>query len=727
VVEHAIVGPRGEIVRRGWWIAVVAVLAATGCRDDDGDRPASTTEPPTEEATATLGPLVSGTSSVVDGTFVWTDYAYDDRGADTEPGERSDPDAAGGDAIYANGWRNEADLIQSQLELDDGRVHASFVLETLTDPAVPVVVLAFDTDGDPATGAVGLGAAWTPGSDAAQGLGVDRLAVLRQDGGEFLVFDAGTFGEPEPLETTVDAEANVIEATLPLEPEGATWRAWGAAGTADGSGSWFDGDLTLADLAFLGDEPEYRWQDDIQADLLAGEDAMDQAMAEVDFGALEEGGTELADATTPGFHTYLYESELKLGEGVAEAEEGLEYRGPYQPYLAWIPDEGVVEDEPMTVFLHGLTQNHLGSVISPDGAYLGTGRPLSEEVHLLGQYASDGLDFPPHNLTVWPLARGEGLGYRGIAEQDVLDVLADATERFAPDPDRIILSGGSMGGIGTFRLGALYPDRFSVAAPIIGFAAEDGAMLDNLGNLPIRQINGAMDPLIESYLAEETTDELAARNLPFRAWMLDERGHEAGGFVYDCVYAELPELERVTAPDDITYTVDPDQFVSDLESGLELFYDSAYWVSGMVVTDESSRATVEAHSITGDGAYAISAYDRRGESGPAGGDLCGPNPDVSTGDTWRERGTEREPMAPAFDGTPTLTLDLTNLAAVTIDLVGADLADGGEVVISTDTPADVTLTELEPGTSVTVADESLEADDGGTVTLAVDRSATATF
>jgi hypothetical protein len=84
-------------------------------------------------------------------------------------------------------------------------------------------------------------------------------------------------------------------------------------------------------------------------------------------------------------------------------------------------------------------------------------------------------------------------------------------------------------------------------------------------------------------------------------------------------------------------------------------------------------------------------------------------------------------MAPAFDGTPTLTLDLTNLAAVTIDLVGADLADGGEVVISTDTPADVTLTELEPGTSVTVADESLEADDGGTVTLAVDRSATATF
>ena len=127
----------------------------------------------------------------------------------------------------------------------------------------------------------------------------------------------------------------------------------------------------------------------------------------------------------------------------------------------------------MTLFLHGLTQNHLGSVITPDGAYLGTGRPLSEEIDNLGQYARDGLDFPPHNLTVWPLARGEGLRYQGIAEQDVLDVLDDATERFAPDPDRIILSGGSMGGIGAFRLGALYPDRFSVAAPLIGLATED--------------------------------------------------------------------------------------------------------------------------------------------------------------------------------------------------------------------------------------------------------------
>ena len=36
------------------------------------------TEP---KAEPTIGPLICGTASYVDGTFVWTDYAYDDTGA----------------------------------------------------------------------------------------------------------------------------------------------------------------------------------------------------------------------------------------------------------------------------------------------------------------------------------------------------------------------------------------------------------------------------------------------------------------------------------------------------------------------------------------------------------------------------------------------------------------------------------------------------------------------
>lgn len=101
---------------------LVTLLMMAGCSGDDGGErdpaPSDTTTPAEEAPGPTLGPLVSGTASVVDGTFVWTDYAYDDRGPDTEPGTRTDIDAAGGDATYGTGWRDEADIVQTQVGLD---------------------------------------------------------------------------------------------------------------------------------------------------------------------------------------------------------------------------------------------------------------------------------------------------------------------------------------------------------------------------------------------------------------------------------------------------------------------------------------------------------------------------------------------------------------------------------------------------------------------------------
>lgn len=687
-------------MRRILGVAVVALVLAAACSsDDDTAAPPTTTTVP---AGPTLGPLVSGTASIVDGTYVWTDYAYDDRG----PNEDGQP---GGDATYSDGWRNEADLIQLQLGVDEGGVTVRAVLETLTDPTVPVVLLGFDTDGDPATGEDAFGDDWPVDGE----IGAEQWVALHDPG-----VDVPLLVDPvEPTDVVVDPDANTIDATVPLEPDGGTWNV--VAVTATVPEQAVDPTLTLHDLAFVGGEAEYRWQDDLQAEVLAGRQDVSNAIAEVDVGRLAEGGSEPADATTPGFHTYLYASDLELGEGVAQAEEGLEYRGRYQPYLVWVPDEGTAEGEPMTVFLHGLTQNHLGSVISPDGAYLGTGRPLSEEIGNLEQYARDGLDFPPHNLTVWPLARGEGLGYRGIAEQDVLDVLADATERFGPDPDRIILSGGSMGGIGAFRLAALYPDRFSVAAPIIGLATEDTVpLLPNLWNLPIRQINGAVDPLIPADGAASTTDELDRLELPYRAWMLDQRGHEAGGFVYDCVYASLPDFERVATPTNVDYVVDPAQFVSDPASGLELTYDGAYWVSGMVVADDSTLGRLSATRndvLAEDPPSEAEHVDRRGRSGPTGGDLCGPNPDVSTGDTWQERAVERIPID-AEANEPSVSVRMTNLAAATLDLAG----DGFHLAVESDQPTELTLTGLTPGTVLTYGDEEVEVDDEGSVTVTVE-------
>ena len=70
--------------------------------------------------------------------------------------------------------------------------------------------------------------------------------------------------------------------------------------------------------------------------------------------------------------------------------------------------------------------------------------------------------------------------------------------------------------------------------------------------------------------------------------MIDQRGHEAGRLRATTASSpRSPSSSACTTPAEVRYTVDPAQFVSDPETGLELSYDGAYWVSGMVVADES--------------------------------------------------------------------------------------------------------------------------------------------
>src|SRR5688572_18219136 len=88
-------------------IAGAAALAATASLTVGAWPSEATTEGPTLDAT--LGTLIAGEESYVGGTHVWTDYAYDDRGSNTNG-------LAGGDAKYTDlEPGNTADFIQLQL------------------------------------------------------------------------------------------------------------------------------------------------------------------------------------------------------------------------------------------------------------------------------------------------------------------------------------------------------------------------------------------------------------------------------------------------------------------------------------------------------------------------------------------------------------------------------------------------------------------------------------
>ena len=95
-----------------------------------------------------------------------------------------------------------------------------------------------------------------------------------------------------------------------------------------------------------------------------------------------------------------------------------------------------------------------------------------------------------------PYARGT-MGYQGIAEKDVYDVLADVERRFPIDQDRVYLTGISMGGSGALWLALTRPGLWAAVAPLCPSSIPGAEELaGNALNLPIRIFHGNLDPMV---------------------------------------------------------------------------------------------------------------------------------------------------------------------------------------------------------------------------------------
>ncbi len=76
--------------------------------------------------------------------------------------------------------------------------------------------------------------------------------------------------------------------------------------------------------------------------------------------------------------------------------------------------------------------------------------------------------------------RPRGFNWEDWGRIDALEVLELATKKFNPDPKKIYLTGHSMGGHGTWYLGATYPDKWAAIAPcaayptLTGYGSADG-------------------------------------------------------------------------------------------------------------------------------------------------------------------------------------------------------------------------------------------------------------
>jgi len=95
--------------------------------------------------------------------------------------------------------------------------------------------------------------------------------------------------------------------------------------------------------------------------------------------------------------------------------------------------------------------------------------------------------------------RPRGFNWEDWGRLDALEVLELSKRQLQPDPQRIYLTGHSMGGHGTWFLGATYPDKWAAMAPcagyptLKGYGSADGLIPDNstseLGQLLLRTSN----------------------------------------------------------------------------------------------------------------------------------------------------------------------------------------------------------------------------------------------
>ena len=143
--------------------------------------------------------------------------------------------------------------------------------------------------------------------------------------------------------------------------------------------------------------------------------------------------------------------------------------------------------------------------------------PLIVALHGLG--ANENSFFDGYQRKLLPLAEKHGylvlapLGYRvdgfygmpvgadaasrraaQLSEQDVMETLRIVREQYVVDANRVYLMGHSMGAMGTWAIGAKYPDIWAGLAPFSGRGSDAAAV--RVKGIPVIVVHGDADPTV---------------------------------------------------------------------------------------------------------------------------------------------------------------------------------------------------------------------------------------
>lgn len=642
-------------------------------------------------------PHTSGTGRLDDGGFYWTDFLYDDYGAAGasigQPAIQAGTPTFGTYTYPAGpADNNGADIFGAAVYDGDGYTYWQVEWNTLAAADVPIAEWTFDRDNDPATGVSGWGAGtglYSPG--------IDTALVMSSRGARVIDLVTGQVEGTFPV--TVDMNAQSFVARIPdrvLAPKG-TWRIRLAAGLSDAAGTGFapaqgalPGEPNVYNVTFRSNAQEPVgddfWRDMAQTEALTEGGNVSKLYAILDWSQLAARRTT-PEAMPTGWSDRWYVSAIDEGygvdSGVGTIYQGDEFLGRVQPYAVYVPTgykPGT--PAPLTFLLHSSTQN--------ENQYGATTPKFTQEA------CQD-----RHSICVTTLGRGPEGNFWDTAELDFWQVWHSVAAAYMLDPTHTIISGYSMGGTGANQLAMEHPDVFAEAVTLAGGVGQVPEEA-NLRWVPTYLAGGVADELVPLPQEAGEADYLSQLGYRYRWLVYPAEDHISfeleDGFSDAAKFMGSAQVE--SDPGHITFFWNPANYVgagandeevttagslpTSQEPSLGIGTTGAYWLRDLVARSVASEASVDAVSSE---RAAPAAKPVTSHALLVPGD---PTPAYVTQQTWEPSGST---SAAAVRLSPVITLDLTNVASLTILTGPAGFPTGihGTLKVHTDGPAVITI------------------------------------
>ena len=187
---------------------------------------------------------------------------------------------------------------------------------------------------------------------------------------------------------------------------------------------------------------------------------------------------------------------------------------------------------PLMLFLHGLgecSNDDLSRVKVHGPPHFVDSRPDFPFVLVTPQLPpppgyKEGVSYTPEQVVA--------LAAEAWKPEELIQLVDHVTAKMNIDRDRVYVTGLSMGGFGTWRLLAAYPDRFAAAVPICG-GGEPEKMAAALSRVPIWAFHGAKDDVVPLSYSQKMVDAVKRAGGDVKLTVYPDGQHDSWKPTYD--------------------------------------------------------------------------------------------------------------------------------------------------------------------------------------------------